>query len=124
MIGIDTTQISRMAKSLKSEPFVSRVFTDSEVAYCKDKPNAAASFAGVFCAKEAAAKAIGKGFGTGLMPHDIEVRHTASGAPYLEFKNGAAQLFCGMDAELSISHDGDHAVAVVILKNRSGESAN
>lgn len=115
MIGIDTLRVSRMQRALTNDAFKTRVFSASEIAYCESKKNSAQSFAGLFCAKEAAVKALGTGFGHGIMPCDITVSHTELGAPILEFTGGAVSAFGGFDAHLSISHDGDYAVAVVQL---------
>ncbi|MDE6293826.1 MAG: holo-ACP synthase [Clostridiales bacterium] len=115
MIGIDTVRISRIKSAIDNSAFVNRVFTAEEQRYCSGKPNSAQSYAGIFCAKEAAAKAIGIGFGNGVCPADIEVVHGDSGAPELKFYGGAAQLFKPYTCSVSISHDGDYAVAAVEL---------
>lgn len=115
MIGIDTVQISRMEKALENAAFKTRVFLPDEIIYCESKRNGAASFAGLFCAKEAAVKALGTGFGHGIMPTDIEISHTPLGAPTLGFRGNAVTAFYGYTAHLSISHDGDCAVAAVYL---------
>lgn len=115
MIGVDVTSIARIAEAIKSEAFVSRVFTEAERAYCLARPCPADSFAGLFCAKEAAAKALGTGFGKGIMPADIEITHDESGAPKIVFYRSAATEIGKRTAHLSVSHDGGIAVAVVIL---------
>lgn len=115
MIGIDTVRISRIQNAIENTAFVNRVFTDAERRYCDSKPNKAQSYAGVFCAKEAAVKAVGIGFGNGIMPADIEVAHDKNGAPWLNFYGSAAELFKPYISSVSISHDGDYAVAAVEL---------
>lgn len=115
MIGIDTVRISRIEKAIENAAFVNRVFTDAEQSYCNAKPNSAQSYAGIFCAKEAAVKALGIGFGGGVMPADIEVMHENNGAPKLNFYCGAVELFKPYISSVSISHDGDYAVAAVEL---------
>lgn len=118
MIGIDTVKISRMAELMTNRAFMERVFTAAEREYCDERQHPAQSYAGVFCVKEAAVKAVGRGFGTGIMPIDIEVTHAQSGAPILVFHGTAAEIFDGYAASVSISHDGDHAVAAVELMLR------
>lgn len=115
MIGIDIASIPRIRKAIESEAFVERVFTLSERNYCDGRGDPAASYAGLFCAKEAAVKALKRGFGGGIMPTDIEIGHDDAGAPTLCPCGKAAVLLGEYDADVSISHDGDYAVATVVL---------
>ena len=99
-IGTDIVKISRIEKSIERASFLNDVFTEKEAEYCKTSQ----SFAGIFAAKEAYFKALGTGINTRLK--NLEVLHNESGKPY----------FNGIDnCDLSISHDGDYAVATVIL---------
>lgn len=120
MIGIDIVRISRIQKAIERVAFKDRVFTAVEQSYCNGKANSAQSYAGMFCAKEAAVKALGIGFGGGVMPSDIEVAHSDNGAPMLNFFGAAAEKFKPYTASVSISHDGDYAIAAVEL-TRKGE---
>lgn len=115
MIGIDTVLISRIKKAIENAAFTNRVFTAAEQSYCNGKADSAQSYAGIFCAKEAAVKALGIGFGCGIMPTDVEIVHAENGAPMLNFYGKAAELFAPYSGSVSISHDGDYAVAVVWL---------
>ena len=119
MIGIDIAQISRVRKAVESKAFRSGVFTAAEQAYCDGKPKPFESYAGLFCAKEAAAKALKVGFGTGIMPIDIEIGHDENGAPQLIAHGKAAQAFAAYRSDVSISHDGDYAIAAVMLCERT-----
>lgn len=121
MIGVDVASIKRIEKAVKKQSFLNRVFTAKEQAYCNGKPRPHESYAGLFCAKEAAVKAVKGGFGKGVMPIDIEVDHEDGGAPILIFHGGAISVFSKYDAEVSISHDGDYAVAVVMLTKKVGK---
>lgn len=99
-IGTDIVKISRIEKSIKSQSFLNKVFTENERAYCKKVEN----FAGIFAGKEAYFKALGTGLKFPLT--DVEIGHDENGKPYL----------CGIDSsDISISHDGEYAVATVIL---------
>lgn len=99
-IGTDLVQISRMEKSLQIPGFAQKVFSEAEREYCKT----AASFAGIFAAKEAYFKALGTGLQLPLTA--LSVLHDDKGKPYFDGKP---------QARLSISHDGDYAVATVLL---------
>ena len=71
---------------------------------------------GRFAAKEAFFKAMGSGFRGGLW-RDVEVGHTEEGAPYLILHGYYAEKAAEKSANipvLSISHDGDYAIAQVI----------
>ncbi len=106
--GIDILLISRMAKSMEKETFLRKVFTEAERDYIQSKGNGAQSAAGIFCAKEAYLKAMGKGIGS-IPLHEIEVLHKKSGAPYIGCKDKKIHL--------SISHMGDIAIAQVIIES-------
>ena len=67
-IGTDIVEIDRVAKAIKGEAFVKRVFTSAEAEYCRSrKAGMAASFAGRFAAKEAIMKALGTGLREGVL---------------------------------------------------------
>ncbi len=119
MIGVDIVRIARVGKAVESKPFRDRVFTAEEQRYCDGKPNPSESYAGIFCAKEAAVKAIKSGFGKGIMPTDIEISHDGNGAPVLNAHGNAQNEFSGYCADVSISHDGEYAIAAVMLYKRT-----
>lgn len=121
MIGVDVASVKRIEKAVSAQSFRNRVFTPKEQAYCDGKPRPHESYAGLFCAKEAAVKAVKSGFCKGVMPIDIEVDHDESGAPILVFHGGAVSVFDKYNAEVSISHDCDCAIAVVMLTKKVGK---
>ena len=99
-VGTDIIRISRIENSIKSNHFLESVYTKKELEYCKKAEN----FAGLFAAKEAYLKALGVGIDRRL--NTIEILHDDLGNPYIN----------GVDnSDVSISHDGDYAIAVVIL---------
>ena len=111
-IGIDLLEIERMERLLPNDAFMKCVFTEYERKYIAGKGRAAAaSAAGIFCAKEAASKALGRGLAIAL--HEIEVLHTEHGAPYLMLHGKAAEEYGGLTFNLSITHTGVTAGAVV-----------
>ncbi|HET6440599.1 MAG TPA: holo-ACP synthase [Anaeromyxobacter sp.] len=118
-IGADVVSVSRMRKSLARTPgFASRVFTPAERAYCEARRDPAAHFAARFAAKEAFLKALGLGLWDGVALHDIEVRPGERGAPGLWLGPTAAAALSrarGQPPMLTLSHDGDVALAVVVV---------
>lgn len=112
MLGIDLVEIDRVARALKNDRFAERVFTERERRYADGKRTE--TFAGMFAAKEAAAKALGTGF-QGIRHTDIEILHNDAGAPYLELHGRAAALAAGKRAQVSITHSRTSAAAVVLI---------
>lgn len=118
--GIDLVSISRFRETLErqGEHFIRRVFGEKEIAYCKSKKDPAPHFAARFAAKEAYGKALTLGLGPSGNFSDIEVVNEANGAPRLELKGSAKEIFYGKGGKkifLSLSHDGDNAIASIIL---------
>jgi holo-[acyl-carrier protein] synthase len=118
-LGIDATEIKRIADSIErwGDRFVTRVFTEHEIAYCRRKRNAVPSFAARFAAKEAAMKALGTGQSAGVFWTGIEVvrRH---GPPQLRFHGGAAERMALLGATgslLTLTHSQELAIAHVLL---------
>jgi holo-[acyl-carrier protein] synthase len=118
-LGLDATDIPRIAATLEryGERFMTRVFTDNEIAYCRRRRQPAVHFAGRFAAKEAAMKALGTGHTQNVLWRDVEVvRH--GGPPQLHFHGGAARRFAALGAQsslLTITHSDTLALAQVLL---------
>ena len=113
-VGVDLCAISRMEPLLKDHRFLDRYFTSGEIAYIRQKGVVAApTMAGIFAAKEAALKAMGVGLA--LPMRSLEVTHTPAGVPVLTVHE--PPFPCRF--HLSISHEGDMAVAFVVMT--SGE---
>ena len=118
-IGVDLCAVSRMAKAIEKEHFFSRIFTERERAYLDMKGKGRAqSAAAMYAAKEATSKALGTGIAQGICFNQIEVEHDAFGAPGLVLSGAALDRMHVLGAEralLSLSHEGDMAIAFVIL---------
>ncbi len=117
-IGIDMTTISRIEKSLQNPNFRTYVFSEKELQrfYYMEKTKFA-SLAANFAAKEAFSKALGTGVrGFGL--NEVEILRDELGAPYFNFYGRAAQIMAqhGYSAQVSLSHEGDTAIAMVLLE--------
>lgn len=123
-IGVDIVQVDRMQKASEKQRFLCRVFTERERAYAASRSIPEESYAGMFAAKEAAAKALGSGF-SGFGPDAVEILHDASGAPSLELHGAAknrAETLGVENAFVSIAHDGGLAMAEVILEGSHAKS--
>ena len=117
-LGCDLCAISRMEKIMADGRFLHRYFTEGERAYIAARARGAQTAAGIFAAKEALVKALGTGFGA-LSVRDVEIAHDEHGAPCYVLservllalhQRGAQRAF------LSISHDGDYAMATAVLE--------
>jgi len=117
-LGCDLCAIGRMEEIIEDGRFLRRYFTENEQEYILDHARAAQTAAGIFAAKEALLKALGTGLG-GLDMRCIEITHTALGAPEYtanEHFSAALQKVGASRAYVSISHDGDYAMATAVLE--------
>jgi phosphopantetheine--protein transferase-like protein len=110
-VGCDIERISRFDKIVKGGAFFERIYTETEREYILASPRPAQTAAGIYCAKEAVSKALGRGL-YGLVPNQIEIRHSESGAPEAVLLASALEQFPETGLSVSISHSGDYAQAV------------
>lgn len=121
-IGVDLCAIGRMQAALEREGFAERVFTSEEIAYASSQVLPARHFAAAFAAREALAKA--GGWGIGLMGlKSCRVERTKQGPRFIFSEKFAARLVAEKigAVHLSISHEGDMAVAFVVLESMEKE---
>ena len=117
--GIDIVDVGHFSSLFDDTAgdFIERCFTRSEQMHARSLTNEAESLAGKFAAKEAVAKALGRGFGGSYGPKDIEIEHHDTGEPFIVLHGAAAAVSkeLGIVAwSISISHAGALAVASVI----------
>lgn len=122
-VGIDIVQIERIRKAIAKygERFIRRIFTPDEIAHCHGKADTYLRYAARFAAKEAAFKSLRGRWRKGMRWLDFETLGTESTPPSLRLggEAAAAQKEAGVAAlHLSISHDRDYAVAVVVAEKR------
>src|ERR1039457_2777215 len=120
--GVDIAETARIEKSLErhGERFTRKIFTPAEITYCDKFKNRAERYAARFAAKEAAFKALGTGWRSGVRWRDVEVVHQPSGKPELVLSGGAkkvAQELRVTRMSISISHSDRYVVAMVIFEN-------
>ena len=104
-IGVDLVQISKMAELMEDEAFLRRVFHPPEL--LDRRPE---RLAGVFAAKEALFKALG----TTRLWLEAEVGWDAAGRPELRVAGEAVPAGL-LSLDLSITHEGEYAVAAVVV---------
>ncbi len=113
--GIDLIEIDRIQSVIvrHGDRFLNRIFTAREIADCAGRSE---SFAARFAAKEAAAKALGSGFGK-IAWDEVEIQRAENGAPSLILYGNAATLAKEIGIEnwsVSLSHSHNHAIAMVV----------
>ena len=115
--GVDTVSLSRFESKLTETPRLKdRLFLDIETV--NDGAEASIqTLAGRFAAKEAVIKALGGE--PGIEWHGIEVGKESSGKPVIWLHGETAKLALQAGVRklhVSISHDGDVAIAFVIAE--------
>lgn len=98
-IGIDIINLPNFKEKIKTIN-IAKIFSEKELV-CNNPQH----LAGIFAAKEAFFKAVGKKIDW----LDIEIEYDKLGKPILK------TAFIKGNVDLSISHDGDTVVAVVII---------
>jgi holo-[acyl-carrier protein] synthase len=120
-LGTDLARVSRFRAFVEKEKtaLLGRLFTLGERGYALAKKDPAPHLAARFAAKESCLKTFGLGWREGISWHDMEVVPDELGRPDLQLSGRAAEIAAEKQVEvvhLSYSHDGDYAVATVILE--------
>ncbi len=114
MIGIDLVKTQRMQKMMErfAEKSLRRFLCEEEIKLVKNYKTAS----GFWAAKEACSKALGTGIGAECSFFDIVISKTPKGAPTLQLSQKIVDNFHIKSSALSITHDGEYAIAVVALE--------
>ena len=120
--GIDLVHVSRIEEALNrlGSRFRDRIFTEKEIQYCESKVSRYESYAARFAAKEAAMKALGTGWSSGIGWREVEVVSPDNGQPSMRLTGNALRRFEELGASIvhvSISHSDDLAIAQVIIES-------
>ncbi|MCH6564827.1 MAG: holo-ACP synthase [Proteobacteria bacterium] len=120
-VGVDIAETKRFENlySRYGERIARRILTESEQVEFGRRNNPASYLATRFAAKEAAAKALGTGFGCGVGYKSIEIKNNNQGKPMLKFINSALELARQKQVEnvfVSLSDEKHYVVAMVILE--------
>ena len=118
--GVDLIEVNRVESAIAKygERFLNRVFTESELAYCRGRPH---ELAARFAAKEALSKLLGVGIQhrDGVHWREIEVISGERGKPSVKLSGKAARRAKEIGIQkfsLSLSHSRDHAIAMVVAQ--------
>jgi phosphopantetheine--protein transferase-like protein len=119
-LGVDIITLGRMKGVLETggKVFMDKVFTPWEQERAETHPDRVAYLAMIFAAKEAIFKTFGIGWETGVQFKEIEVRDGEHGEPVPVLTGRFAELASEREIArvlLSLSYDGDYAVAVATL---------
>lgn len=114
MIGIDLIKTSRMDRLIErfGDKALQKFLSKNEIQLVKNYKTAA----GFWAVKEAFSKALGVGIGSECSFHDIEITKTQKGAPQIKLSDKIIEKFNISDTSVSITHDGEYAIAVVALE--------
>jgi holo-[acyl-carrier protein] synthase len=108
-VGIDLIEIERVERALERRPrLATRLFTDAELAYSRERARPGRHLAARFAAKEAVIKALGQG----VPPKEIEV--VSGEPPTLRLHGQAAELAADTEIAISMTHSRESAAAVAI----------
>ena len=109
MIGIDLVDIEKF--SIKaSDNFLKKIYTENELTYSFNKRNSLQTLAGIYAAKEAIIKANNLNLAY-ILRRKIEIKH---------IDNKPIALIGGVEinGSISISHDGNYAIAICQMKEQ------
>lgn len=116
-VGVDTVSLSRFeAKLIETPRLKDRLFLDIET-HTDGTDASVQTLAGRFAAKEAVIKALSGN--PAIEWHGIEVGKESSGKPVIWLHGTTAKLALQLGVRkfhVSISHDGDNAVAFVVAE--------
>ena len=115
MIGIDLIKTSRMNRLMErfGEKALLKFLCKDEILLVKSYKTAS----GFWAVKEACSKALGVGISGECSFHDITISKTTRGAPQLSLSKKVKDNFNITNTSVSITHDGEYAIAVVALES-------
>lgn len=116
--GVDMVQVSRLEEAFarQGKALLERFMTNNELGDCRlsEEKFCLNRAAARYAAKEAMAKALGTGIAKGVHLRDIEILKDEKCAPFYRLHGETLARFERegyTGAALSISHDGDYAIA-------------
>ena len=116
-IGTDMVLISRIEKSIETERFLKKYFTENELLLF-NKNKKSETIAANFAAKEAISKCFGTGI-LGFSLNEIEILRDNKGKPFANFFGNAEEIKNNLKIDkvhISITHDGGYALCFAVAE--------
>lgn len=122
-VGVDIVNCRRIGDNISrwGDKFLQRIFTEKEIRYCSGRRDYPLHFAGRFAAKEALVKALRRR--GGIKWKEIEIGERGN-IPEIKLRGGAKEIARRQGVEelwVSISHEGEYAVAIVVAEGGMSE---
>ena len=119
-VGVDLVEVARLERSITEhgDRFLERCFTASEREYAGDSRRRIEHLAARFAAKEATLKALGTGLAMGIAWREMEVRRERGREPRMVLSGRCRAIAAARGGDrvlLSLTHDGDYAMAQAML---------
>ena len=121
-LGLDLVNINRLKTIIKkNKNFQKKIFSKSEISFCKKKKNKFYCFAKRFAAKEAFSKALGTGISKGINFNEIIILNEKNGKPFIRLLNKTKKNVekrikkKKYKISLSLSDEKNYAVAFVTI---------
>lgn len=121
-LGVDIIQNKRIESVIQKwgEKFLKKFFSENEINSLSKTRNKDQRLAANYAAKEAFVKAMGTGFRSGMKFKYIEVKRDNLGKPFIDTHGKVKDAVTRKGVKsihLSISHEKDYSVALVIFEN-------
>jgi holo-[acyl-carrier protein] synthase len=115
MLGIDLVKTARIERMMErfGDKALQKFLHPDEIKLVKN----ANSAAGFWATKEAVSKALGVGIGSQCSFFDIKLYKDKFGAPKVALSRQIVETFNIENATVSITHDGEYAISVVVLQS-------
>ncbi len=120
-IGMDIVETKRIAESIErfGDRFLSRIFSEEEVAYAQSMKHPHLHLAARFAAKEAISKAFGTGIGREMGWRELEIIREPSGRPRVVL-HGKAEAYAKklgvQEIHISLSHTAEYGAASAVIE--------
>ena len=120
-IGTDIVSVNRIKRSIRSNNFITRIFSKQEINKCEKLLNFNNCYAKRFAAKEAFSKAIATGISKGIKFNEIIILNEKNGKPFIKLVGDTKKIIekkfkkKKLTISLSLSDEKKYAVAFVTI---------
>ena len=117
-IGIDSVEVKRIKKILKTRKNLEKIYSKSELTNIFNCKHSFERASGYYAVKEAFLKALGTGFNGEIGLNEISVSYLKNNSPIIELTNKIKKLlekYSFSGCEISITHTSKIATAVCLL---------